>query len=185
MKVDRSKPARPTLLHVDLKDLKAPWSDWCASRNLTPSEAVRRVLRTVLSTDPVADPPLKEDDESDGEGTGNRRLQVTLTTAEHAALVALAAQEGMTVPRWLRGVVRLHLTGDRQFGEKEIEALARSNQVLLALARNINQIGRNLSARTNSDVLTLAQIEFLIEQLKSHTEAVGALLNANEARWRR
>ncbi len=91
----------------------------------------------------------------------------------------------MSLPRWLTGLVRLHLVGEQQFGEVEVKALARSSQVLLALGRNINQIARNMNQRVDSDELTLAQIEYLADLIKTHTEAVSAVLTANSRRWRR
>jgi hypothetical protein len=81
--------------------------------------------------------------------------------------------------------VRLHLTGEPQFGEDEVRALTRSSQLLLALGRNVNQIARNMNARAESDELTLAQIEYLADLIRSHTESVSALLTANSRRWRR
>ncbi len=185
MKSPRQNKPRRTLLSVDLRELKEPWAGWCERRHLTPSEAVRQVLSVVLKGKREAD-ELPTKPLPDGLATDKlRRLQIKLTATEHAGLVSLANREGMTVPRWLKGLIRLHLTGDQQFGEAEIEALARSSQVLLALGRSINQIGRNMSGRTDSDVLTLAQLKFLGEQIKTHTDAVSALLNANSTRWRR
>ena len=186
MKSPRQNKPRKTLLTVDLRELKEPWADWCASRQLTPSEAVRRVLGIVLKSNSTPDVASPGDEGGDRElAGGRRRLQVKLTLAEDRALADLARREGMTVPRWLKGLVRRHVTGAQQFGEIEIETLARSNLALLALGRSINQISRNMSNRTDSDVLTLAQVQFLVEQIKTHREAISALLNANDARWRR
>lgn len=180
-----SKNPRPTLLHVDLKELKAPWAEWCAGRSLTPSEAVRRVLGVVLNgKDQAGFAPHLADFEAETGGE-RRRVEIRLTEAEHLALVEVAGREGMSVPRWLTGLVRLYLTGEQQFGEAEVEALARSSQVLLALGRNVNQIARNMNQRVDRDELTLAQIEYLANLIKTHTEAVSAVLTANSRRWRR
>ncbi len=183
--VDNAAPKRkrPSTLVVDLKDLKGPWGDWCVKRGLTPSEAVRRVLGVVLNgKDQTEFAPHLADFEA---GEGRRRVEIRLTEAEHLALVAVAGREGMSVPRWLTGLVRLYLTGEQQFGEAEVKALARSSQVLLALGRNVNQIARNMNQRVDRDELTLAQIEYLADLIKKHTEAVSAVLTANSRRWRR
>lgn len=170
---------------VDLKDLKGPWTEWCATRDLTPSEAVRRVLRRVLDGNPKSEfAPHPADFDVEG-CDGRRRLEIRLTPAEHLALTAVADREGMSLPRWLTGLVRLNLTGEQQFGEGEVEALTRSSQVLLALGRNVNQIARNMNQRVDRDELTLAQIEYLADLIKKHTEAVSAVLTANSRRWRR
>lgn len=179
------KTERSTLLHVDLKALKGPWQAWCAARNLTPSEAVRRVLGVVLKGGPASQFSPHPINGASTEPGGPRRLEIRLTAAEHAALSELAAREGMSVPRWLTGLVRLHLVGEQQFGAAEMETLLRSNQLLLALGRNINQIAYNMNQRVDKDELTLAQIEYVAGFVKSHTDAVSLLVHANSKRWRR
>jgi len=180
------KRVRPTTLVVVLKDLKKPWEAWCRARQVTPSEAVRQVLRRVIEGAPASDTlPHQADFGGSKTGGSKKRLEIRLTDVELAALKAVADREGMSVPRWLTGLVRLHLTGEPQFGEDEVRALTRSNQLLLALGRNVNQIARNMNARAESDELTLAQIEYLADLIRSHTEAVSALLTANSRRWRR
>jgi len=177
--------SRATLLHVDLKDLKAPLATWCAHHGLTPSEAVRRVLRRVLEGGPKTKLSTYRAEVEDVVADDRRRLEIRLTPAEHLALSAIAAREGMSLPRWLTGLVRLHLVDEQQFGEVEVAALARSSQVLLALSRNINQIARKMQQQANRDELTLAQIEYLADLVKTHTAAVSAVLTANSRRWRR
>lgn len=179
------KNPRISRIAVDLKDLHEPWLTWCSQRQLIPSDAVRRVLRRVIEGSPSAEVTPHPIDFEGNAGNERRRLEIRLTAAEHLALIAVANREGMSVPRWLTGLVRLHLTGESQFGEEEVKALARSSQVLLALGRNINQITRNMSQRVDSDELTLAQIQYLAELVKIHTEAVSAVLTANSRRWRR
>ena len=175
---------RASLLHVDLKDMRLPWNAWCQQRGLTPSEGARRVVRVLLDGKDLADVLSHPADDEGGAGE-RKRLEIRLTHAEHVALSEVAGREGMSLPRWLTGLVRLHLVGEQQFGEVEVKALARSSQVLLALGRNINQIARNMNQRLDSDELTLAQIEYLAELIKTHTEAVSAVLTANSRRWRR
>lgn len=177
--------ARPTQVVVDLKVLRDPWIKWCLARGLTPSEGIRQALRRVVEGSPALDTlPHPADFGVNADG-GKKRLEIRLTNAEHIALTAVADREGMSLPRWLTGLVRLHLTGEQQFGEEEVRALTRSSQVLLAIGRNVNQIARNMNQRADKDELTLAQIEYLVELIKHHTEAVSDLLTANSRRWRR
>lgn len=179
------RSARATRIAVDLKDLHSPWMTWCTSRGLVPSDAVRRVLRRVIEGANNSEALPYPEDYAEGAGSDRRRLEIRLTAAEHAALTVVADREGMSLPRWLTGLVRLHLTGEQQFGGDEVAALARSSQVLLALGRNINQIARNINQRSEGDELTLAQIEHLAGLIKTHTLSVAAVLNANSRRWRR
>lgn len=180
----KTKRLRPTTLVVVLKDLKEPWRAWCRARGLTPSEAVRQVLRRVLDGPSSEFLPHPEALDS-GESAGRRRVEIRLTQAEHTALSAVADREGMSIPRWLTGLVRVHLTGDQQFGEAEVRALTRSSHALLAVGRNVNQIARNMNARSDADELTLAQVAYLQDLIRTHTKMVSAVLSANSRRWRR
>ena len=182
---DGRKRARPTQVVVDLKGLRDPWVEWCKAKGMTPSEAVRRVLRAVLAGNPNTDTVPHPSDFGDEANDERRRVELRLSSAEYLAIVAAADREGLSVPKWLMALVRVHLTGEQMFGPSEVEALARSNQLLLALGRNINQIAYNMNSRVDKDELALGQIEFVSNFLKEHAGAVSALLHANSVRWRR
>lgn len=179
------KRARPTQIVVDLKTLKDPWFGWCARRSLTPSEAVRRVLGAMLKGNPDTEGLPHPADFEDVAGDERRRIEIRVQDAEYLAAAAAADREGMSVPRWLTTLLKVHLTGDEPMGRSEIEALARSNQLLLALGRNINQIAYNMNQRVDKDELTLAQVEYVSAFLKEHAQAVAAVMQANSKRWRR
>jgi hypothetical protein len=106
-----------------------------------------------------------------------------LTEAEYAASLQASAGDGMSISRWFVGLARVRLFGEAQFGRPEIEALSRSSQLLLALARSVNQIAHTMERRVDSDRLSLAQIDHLLTFLKSHTDAVSGVLHANSKRW--
>jgi len=182
--VDR-KRGRPTQIVVDLKALKEPWFDWCARRALTPSEAVRRVLRAVVDGNPNPEVAPHPSDFDGVAGDERRRVEIRVPEAEYLAAAAAADREGIGVPKWLTTLLKVHLTGEEPLGRYEIEALARSNQLLLALGRNINQIAYNMNQRVDKDELTLAQVEYVTNFLKEHTQAVAAVMQANSRRWRR
>jgi hypothetical protein len=183
--IDHSPRKRDSRLAVDLKQLHGPWVQWCAVRGITPSEAVRRVIRAVMEGNPDADVaphPADYEDEADDE---RRRLEIRIPAAEYLAATAAADRVGLSVPRWLIALVRVHLTGEELLGTVEVDALARSNQLLLALGRNINQIAYNMNQRVDKDELTLAQVEYVLQFVKEHTDAMSAVLHANSRRWRR
>ena len=190
MTVERTKPALPrkqkprsNTLVVDLKDLKAPWTAWCKSQNLTPSEAVRRILTEIISVD------------RDGEGAAveagrpspaliRKRLEFRVSLDEYSLISSAAASEGMSVPRWINALLSLHLTKRVQFGQAEVEALVRSNQALLAIGRGLNQQIRERSGSTAGGDVNLAQLLFLSDLIGGHTKEVSKLLDANARRWR-
>jgi hypothetical protein len=182
---DGRKKGRPTQIVVDLKGLRDPWMDWCRARGLRSSEALRQILTAVLKGNPtsaVAPHPADFEDEA---GDQARRVDFRIPAPEYLALAAAAEREGKSVPRWLIALIRLHLDGDEPLGQAEVSALARSNQLLLALGRNINQIAYNMNQRVDKDELTLRQIEFALNFLREHTEATAKVIQASRDRWRR
>jgi len=183
---DGRKKARPTQIVVDLKSLHDPWRAWCAARGLTPSEAVRQTLRAVLDQGDAPAAGAARPAVADGEGEGDiRRVELRLTAAEFAAVSAVAAQEGLSLPRWLVALVRVHVAGEVVLSKTEISALARSNQVLLALVQTLDKIARNEHDQAETDTLALAQIKFLGDQVRTHLRSVSDLTSANSRRWRR
>ena len=179
------KRGRPTQIVVDLKDLHAPWSTWCLSQGVTSSEAVRSAIRAVLEREETLQagaPGVVVDGASKGQ---IRRVELRLTPAEYAAISIAAGREGMSLPRWLAGLVRVHVTGEPQLAQIEISVLSRSNQVLMALTQAIDKVARNEDARDDTDRLALAQIRYLSDLVHTHVKAVSDLTTANTQRWRR
>ncbi|WP_140987146.1 plasmid mobilization relaxosome protein MobC [Asticcacaulis tiandongensis] len=172
-----------SILAVDLKDLKAPWKDWCASHGLTPSEAVRQVLTAVMKGQGrgVITPRLKE--ARSARRGGQKRIEITLSEDEYAVLGEMAGREGMSLSRWLQSLLRVQL-GKPQFNSAELEALVQSNRNMLALGRNINQIARHLNSREFSDDLTSAQIDYILKEIQAHKTHLRDLLDGNAQRWR-
>lgn len=166
---------------VDLKDMKQPWLAWCASHDLTPSEGFRRVIAAILARNPAGEGA----DSSDARAGQDARVRLRLRPAEKIAMEVRAEKEGMSIGRWLTGLVRIQLTGDSQFSKDEIAALTASNRALMALGRNVNQIARHMNERADKDELTLAQAELIAQEIKTHTRMVSSLLDANSERWRR
>jgi len=53
-----SRDKRTTTITVDLGELKVPWQAWCQRQGVTPSHALRQVLRQALDGHPTqAAPP--------------------------------------------------------------------------------------------------------------------------------
>jgi len=175
------KPAaRTNLLHVDLKDLKKPWLNWCSVQGLTPSEAVRRLIRETVERG--VRPSGLELVEAKSE-SARRRLEIRMVAAQYEAMRAAAEVEGTSLPRWLQSLIIVHLQKRAQFGAPELEALTRSSQALLAIGRGINQILRSTHDGNRADGLSVAQLNFLRDLITSHTREVAKILAANSRRW--
>ena len=185
---DPSPKRRSTAVSIDLLGLKDQWIAWCASQGTTPSQAFRAIVqRLTRSRDPVIATPAPEATAlrtaPPGEPTV-RRISLRLTASEQGAVVKRAAAAAMTPSRWIRALVRSHLTREPQFGDRELEAVIQSTTQLRYIGRNLNQVAKGLNASPNERLLFKAElIERLEAEIKSHTEAVSRLLAANIERW--
>ena len=183
MALDATKKSRATLLHVDLKDLKNPWSEWCATAGLTPSEGIRQLVRRAVGEQFSEDrSAVKADDDPE---SGLRRHEVRMTHDEAAALAAAAKRAGMSSSKYLVCLLRAQLMGQPYFGAEEVGGLARSNRFLMELVTAMKKATRDPSAPAEARRINQAQVQFIREFVEKHVRSVSALLTANGRRWRR
>lgn len=175
---------RTTMIAVDLGELKAPWQAWCQAHGITPSHALRNALRQAMDRKGTQTPsprlrvtPKRE--------PATARIELNLTTSELAALKQMAGHEGYLPTKWLVAMVRTKLTGEPHVGQPELAALTRSNQQLLALGRNLNQIAKVLNtAPQNRTAFRVEVITELSRVIRAHTDKVSDVLRGSVARWR-
>lgn len=175
--------ARPTQLTVDLGDLKAPWVEWCKQQHLTPSQALRQLLRQTLERASRPRPTLHRIVSRRGERP-TRQVSFRLTPSEYAALSARAKTEGYRPTHWLIGLIRVQLTRQPSLSEPERQAVAHSTKQLLALGRNLNQIARALNtAPAQQAAVRLALLTDLSARIRIHVDQITALTRASLERW--
>jgi hypothetical protein len=179
----RQTAKRTTTITVDLGELKVPWQAWCQDHGVTPSHALRNALRQAMDRRATRRPaprlrvtPKRE--------RATARIELNLTSSELAALKRMAGHEGYVATKWVVAMVRTKLTGLPQVGQPELETLARSNQQLLALGRNLNQIAKVLnSAPQNRTALRVEVITELSRVIQAHTKKVSDVLRGTVERW--
>ena len=174
---------RTTTITVDLGELKVPWQAWCQDQGITPSHALRNALRQAMgrrATQAPA-PPLRLTRKPE---RATARMEVNLTPSELAALKRMAGHEGFAPTKWVVAMIRTKLTGQPQVGQLELETLARSNQQLLALGRNLNQIAKVLNtAPQNRAAFGVEVITELSRVIQAHTKKVSDVWRGTVARW--
>ena len=174
---------RTTTITVDLGELKAPWQAWCQQQGVTPSHALRQVLRQALDGHPTqAAPPRLRVTRRRERATA--RMKLNVTPSELAALRTCARHEGYQPTNWVVALIRTKLTGEPHVGQSELAALTRSNQQLLALGRNLNQIAKVLN--TSPQNRTAFRVEVITELsrvIRTHTDRVSNVLRGTVARW--
>ena len=174
---------RTTTVTVDLGELKAPWQAWCQQQGVTPSHALRNALRQAMDRKATRAPAPRVRITPKHE-RATARIELNLTTSELAALKRMAGHEGYVPTKWLVAMVRTKLTGQPHVGQLELETLARSNQQLLALGRNLNQIAKVLnSAPENRTAFRVEVITELSRVIRAHTKKVSDVLRGTVERW--
>lgn len=174
---------RTTTITVDLGELKAPWQAYCAQQGVTPSHALRQVLRQALDQTPrpSAAPRLRLTRRRE---RATARIKLNVTPSELAALRTCARHEGYQPTAWVVAMIRTKLTGEPHVGQPELAALTRSNQQLLALGRNLNQIAKVLNTSPhNRTAFRVEVITELSRVIRTHTDRVSDVLRVTVARW--
>ena len=174
---------RLNTISADLGVLKQPWLAWCATQKLQPSEALRQVLAKVLQGElPVSGPRRAEVRERAEKP--RVRVELHLTESEHRTIKALARVEAFRVTKWIVALIRARLIGQPQFGQAELAALARSNQHLLAIGRNLNQIAKALNTSpSDRRAFRVDLITELSSRIQTHTTLVSRVMRSNLERW--
>ena len=174
---------RTSTVTVDLGELKAPWQAWCQDQGVTPSHALRNALREAMDRRATRAPAPRNRVRPKQE-RATARIELNLTTSELAALKQMAGHEGYMPTKWLVAMVRTKLTGKPHVGQPELETLARSNQQLLALGRNLNQIAKVLNtAPQNRAAFRVEVITELARVIQAHTKKVSDVLRGTVERW--
>ncbi len=81
-------------------------------------------------------------------------------------------------------MVRAKWSGQPHVGQPELERLTRSNQQLLALGRNLNQITKVLNTSPqNCAAFRVQVITELSRVIRAHTDKVSDVLRGTVERW--
>jgi hypothetical protein len=173
---------RTTTVTVDLGELKAPWQAWCQDHRITPSQALRNAIRQAMDGTTTQAPPRIHVSPRTERATA--RIELNLTTSELAALKKMAGHEGYLPTKWVVAMIRTKLTGQPHVGQPELERLTRSNQQLLALGRNLNQIAKVLNTSPeNRSAFRVEVITELSRVIRAHTDKVSDVLRGTVERW--
>lgn len=173
---------RPDRINIDLQWLKQPWLRYCKTHGVTPSEAFRQIVAKLTAG--ADGGPAVPHESADPDGAKIRK-EVRLTKSELHRAESIAMREGFSLGRWIVALINARLEGTPQMGQQELEVLARSNQQMLAIARNLGQLAR----AANQGLLLHGSVRSsLIEEIHAaviqHTAQVARVMSANTSRWR-
>lgn len=167
---------------VRLGALREPLATYCAASGTSASEAIRDLLSKSLLDLPASFDAIHIDDESES----RVRLEIRLTPKEREALEGRCITEGFTsANRWIVSLIRSNLQKEPEFGETELDALHESNRLLAPLARNLNQLARDVRQSEMQVPLYRFQIlENLQAAISAHTKIIARVISRNVGRWR-
>ena len=167
---------------VRLGALREPLAIYCAASGASASEAIRELLGKSLLDLSASDNSIHIDVES----VPRVRLELRLTPRERAAIEARCARDGFTsANRWVVSLIRENLMKEPEFGETGLDALHESNRLLAPLARNLNQLARDVrQSGIKVSAYRFQILENLQKAILAHTKVIATVINRNVGRWR-
>jgi hypothetical protein len=202
---ERPLQARSGFVGFDLRDLRPRWMAWCESVGTSPSEAFRRIVRSLkLGKWPSGAGREQSTPPADVRSKAVCvRLKVPLTADESTALYKAASRDGLPPPRWIVALIRANVFNRAQPTAHAVEALNNSNFQVQAIGRNLNQLVRALNAiadhldngrlKEAGDGLRThwrrGYLDQLVHEVRGvidrHLPLVTDVLTDSERRWRR
>lgn len=167
---------------VRLGVLREPLAIYCANAGVSTSDAIRELIgKTLIGVRPQNDVIHVNDD-----AELRVRLELRLTPKEYAAVQARGVTEGFTsANRWVVSLIRANLQKEPEFGETGLDALHESNRLLAPLARNLNQLARDVrQSGIQVPVYRFQILESLPKAIAAHIKVIASVINRNVGRWR-
>ena len=167
---------------VRLGALRGPLDDYCLAIGISASEAIRDLLSKSLLDQPAYDETIHIDDEFEP----RVRLEIRITPKEQSALQDRCVTDGFTsANRWIVSLIRANLQKEPEFGETGLDALFESNRLLAPLARNLNQLTRDVRQHgIQVPPYRFRILEHLLTALTAHIKVVASVISRNVGRWR-
>lgn len=180
-KVKASKSGR--YMDLYLGTLKEPWTNYCKVLGKKPGAAIKEAIeRQLKNAKPIAVTKIYRQISESPARAPKQRFKILLTASEKAALEERAILERCSVRRWIVDAIRVGLTHEPQFSMNEIDALGESNDQLLALGRNLNQLARRMNEGEYEPV-TIDRRRALCSLIQNHTKTVSQAIRASLERW--
>lgn len=157
-------------------------ADYCSAQGMSLSDGIRQLLSETLA------PKLDTIDlvSFDDETSPRIRLNLRLTVQEQQAILKRVETDGFTsANRWIVSLIRANLQREPEFGESGLDALYESNRLLAPLARNLNQLTRDI--RQNGIQVSPYRfqiLENLQKAVSAHIKVIAKVISRNVGRWR-
>lgn len=182
----------------EIGGLKEPWEEYCKANGVSSGEALCQVIQKLTRADKSKLPasftrseakvtkPTEALSTHEGVEKKRHRIYLSLTASEHRAVETRAKADGFDrSTAWAVALIRANLTGQPQFGTREIDILGESNRQLLLIGRNLNQVAHALNSTGGKLVVKYDAelVEALATGVRTHVKKVGNALRAAVYRW--
>jgi len=167
---------------VRLGPIRQPLADDCAEHGVSLSDGIRQILSQTLTQKSEGMESARFDDEP----ATRIRLNLRLMDAEYQTILKRVDADGFaSANRWIVSLIRANLQKEPEFGETGLDALHESNRLLAPLARNLNQLTRDVRQRGIQVPAYRFQIlENLQKAISAHTKVIATIISRNVGRWR-
>ena len=112
-------------------------------------------------------------------------MGIRLTSEEWQTIKKRADIEGFTsANRWVVSMIRANLQREPEFGESGLDALYESNRLLAPIARNLDQLTRDVRQNGIQVAVYRFQImESLHKSISAHIRVIAKVVSRNVGRW--
>lgn len=170
------------IISVYLGPLRSKWDQYCLSKGVKSSSALKQVIQHLLTREFGSTPEVATDSIDDGK---TKRIEIRLKPSLYAELQRRAKAEGFSPNRFISGLVDARLAKTVPiFGQHELDGLTASTSQLLRLGTNLNQIARAINRNPlETDLVRVELIQEIRQEINLHTQHVAALISSNLERW--
>lgn len=172
------------LLTIELgPSVKAQWVQWCKERDLLPGKAIKRLvdramaegLELATSAD-GARVKVKVVTGTDTEPQVERRIY--FRPSEDKAIQAVSAAQGFGFHEWVIAAVRAALVNAPSYGQAELEALTRSNLLMVQVVAELTALRKGGIPPEQAH-----QLQALESSVRLHVEQVSKAMAQGARRW--
>ena len=173
------------IMSVRLSDIvQLRWAALCAERGVNPSTAVREFIEKEVQANEASVLARADKTREPANVQKKVRVSIWLTESECENIRLRARLHTGTRAGWIIQAIRAALASEPGLSDKERRAVEKSNETLLKMERNLDQITRRFEALpTSQKPPSFKGVEQLISTIDDHTGKVDQLVRSTSERW--
>lgn len=163
---------------IKLGDLENEFNEHCKTKNLTPSQLIRKALLQYFRQPEISESKVSFSVENKHDYGEKKKVVVTFTETEFQALEQLKKFAlKPTYQAVIISIFRAYALQEPYLNEQEILLLKDANRQLLFIGRNLNQIARKINSGEFKTDLNDEHLQNLIIACQRHEDYFQKLIN--------